>query len=634
MFKGVNTFLSLFFFLCYISTASSFELIETPMLIDEVSNGRLPSIGDRVPSKPSIVDTSGKSGGIINILMGRKKDTRQLVVYGYARLVGYDKKFNIRPDILSKIDVKDGRIFTLYLRKGHKWSDGHPFTAEDFRYYWEDVANNNEVANENVPSSMIIEGQKPEFKILNNFTIRYIWKKPNPFFLPRLAGARPLYIYRPAHYLKKFHIKYVDKSVLEAKAKYANKRNWLALHYSVSEQYKNSNPDLPSLQPWTLSTRPPSKRLKFKRNKYYHRIDRAGRQLPYLDEIRMNVTSGKLIPIKTGGGESDLQGRGLSFSNVTALKQSEESSGFKTLLWKTAKGSRWALFPNLNTNDVQWKKILRDVRFRRALSMAINRHEINQVIYYGLARPGNNTVLPESPLYRSSYQKRWANFNIDESNRLLDEMGLTKRTDAGIRLLPNGKKLEFTVAFSTEETESSDVLELISDTWRKIGVKIFLKPMQREVLRNRIFSGAIKMSMWSGLENGIPNAQSSPHELSPTSQQQLQWPKWGQYAETNGDSGRPVDMEQALRLSLLNKKWTASTGNDQRREIWGKMLDVYTDQVFSIGIIASVPKVIVANKNIKNIPKTAIYNWDPGAHFGVHRPDQFWLDDPALRRYK
>ena len=149
------------------------------MLIDEVSNGRLPSIGDRVPSKPSIVDTSGKSGGIINILMGRKKDTRQLVVYGYARLVGYDKKFNIRPDILSKIDVKDGRIFTLYLRKGHKWSDGHPFTAEDFRYYWEDVANNNEVANENVPSSMIIEGQKPEFKILNNFTIRYIWKKPN-----------------------------------------------------------------------------------------------------------------------------------------------------------------------------------------------------------------------------------------------------------------------------------------------------------------------------------------------------------------------------------------------------------------------------------------------------------------------
>ena len=117
MFKGVNTFLSLFFFFCYISTASSFELIETPMLIDEVSNGRLPSIGDRVPSKPSIVDTSGKSGGIINILMGRKKDTRQLVVYGYARLVGYDKKFNIRPDILSKIDVKDGRIFTFIFAK-------------------------------------------------------------------------------------------------------------------------------------------------------------------------------------------------------------------------------------------------------------------------------------------------------------------------------------------------------------------------------------------------------------------------------------------------------------------------------------------------------------------------------------
>ena len=634
MSKGTNVLLFLIFFICNISNASSIELIENPMLIDEVSKGNLPSIEKRVPSDPSIADTSGKPGGVINVLMGRKKDTRQLVVYGYARLVGYDKKFNIKPDILSRMEVKEGRVFTLHLRKGHKWSDGHPFTSEDFRYYWEDVVNNNDIPNENIPSSMLIEGQKPEFRVLDKFTVRYTWKKPNPFFLPRLAGARPLYVYRPAHYLKKFHLKYTDKKILKSKAKYANKRNWLALHYSVSEQYKNSNPDLPSLQPWILSTKPPAKRFRFKRNKYYHRIDRLGHQLPYLDEIRMNVTNAKLIPIKAGGGETDLQGRGLSFSNFTALKQSEENSGFKTLLWKTAKGSRWALFPNLNTNDAQWRKILRDVRFRRALSMAINRHEINQVIYYGLARPGNNTVLPESPLYRDLYQKRWANFDIEKSNRLLDEMGLTQRTDSGIRLLPNGRKLEFTVAFSTEETESSDVLELVSDTWRQIGVKIFLKPMQREVLRNRIFSGAIKMSMWSGLENGIPNAQSSPHEISPTSQQQLQWPKWGQYAETNGNSGQPVDMVLPEKLSLLNKKWATSAESDQRYQIWNEMLDIYSDQMFSIGIIASVPKVIVANRNIKNIPETAIYNWDPGAHFGVHRPDQFWLDDSTVRKNK
>jgi peptide/nickel transport system substrate-binding protein len=634
MSKGTNVLLFLIFFICNISKASSIELIENPMLMDEVLKGNLPSIEKRVPSDPSITDTSGKPGGVINVLMGRKKDTRQLVVYGYARLVGYDKKFNIKPDILSRMEVKEGRVFTLHLRKGHKWSDGHPFTSEDFRYYWEDVVNNNDIPNENIPSSMLIEGQKPEFRVLDKFTVRYTWKKPNPFFLPRLAGARPLYVYRPAHYLKKFHLKYTDKKILESKAKYANKRNWLALHYSVSEQYKNSNPDLPSLQPWILSTKPPAKRFRFKRNKYYHRIDRLGHQLPYLDEIRMNVTNAKLIPIKAGGGETDLQGRGLSFSNFTALKQSEENSSFKTLLWKTAKGSRWALFPNLNTNDAQWRKILRDVRFRRALSMAINRHEINQVIYYGLARPGNNTVLPESPLYRDLYQKRWANFDIEKSNRLLDEMGLTQRTDSGIRLLPNGRKLEFTVAFSTEETESSDVLELVSDTWRQIGVKIFLKPMQREVLRNRIFSGAIKMSMWSGLENGIPNAQSSPHEISPTSQQQLQWPKWGQYAETNGKSGQPVDMVLPEKLSLLNKKWATSAESDQRYQIWNEMLDIYSDQMFSIGIIASVPKVIVANRNIKNIPETAIYNWDPGAHFGVHRPDQFWLDDSTVRKNK
>ena len=340
----------------------------------------------------------------------------------------------------------------------------------------------------------------------------------------------------------------------------------------------------------------------------------------------MNVTNNKLIPIKTGGGESDLQARGLNFNNVTALKQSEKQSGFKTNLWRTAKGARWALFPNLNTQDPMWRKLFRDVRFRRALSLGINRREINQVIYYGLAREGNNTVLPESPLYHPRFKNRFTKFDITRANALLDDMGLTKKTPAGIRLLPNGKRMELTVVFSTEESEPSDILELIRDSWRDIGIKLFLKPMQRDVLRNRIFSGLVKMSMWFGLENGIPSADASPQELAPTTQQQLQWPKWGQFVETRGRAGEAVDMPQALRLSALNKKWAEAPTQDGRRKIWIEMLDIYTKQLFSVGIISSVPQVVVASKHLRNVPKRAIYNWDPGAHFGVYRPDGFWFD--------
>jgi len=606
--------------------------LETPMFEAAVAAGKLPPVKKRLPEEPFLLKTGqqgfqpGKHGGSLRLLMGRKKDTRQLVVYGYARLVGYDKNFNFVPDILKKFEVKHGRIFTLHLRKGHRWSDGHPFTSEDFRYYFEDVATNKKIANESLPQVMLVEGKPPLFEVLDKHTVRYTWHKPNPFILPRLAGARPIYLYRPAHYLKKFHIKYTPLRTLEVLVKKAKKRNWVALHYIVGQQYKNVNPELPSLQPWVLVTKPPAKRFNFLRNPYYHRVDMNGRQLPYINDVKVNVTSSKLIPIKAGAGETDLQSRGLNFTNYTLLKKSEKKFGYSTKLWRTAKGARWAIYPNLNFRDMEWRKLFRNVNFRRALSIAIDRHEINQVFYYGLARETNNSVLRESPLFDEKFANRWSQFDLNTANQMLDDLGLVKRNSKGFRLLPNGQPMELTVVFSTEENEPSDILELVSDTWRKIGIKVFSKPLHREVMRNRIFSGNVQMSIWSGLENGIPNASSSPAELAPTSQQQLQWPMWGQYLETGGKSGQAIDMKVPQKLFELKDAWREARSEGDRIKIWHEMLDTYTSNVFSIGIIASVPQVVLVNSRLQNVPDKAIYNWDPGAHFGIYRPCTFWFD--------
>ena len=606
--------------------------LETPMFEAAVAAGKLPPVKKRLPEEPFLLKTGqqgfqpGKHGGSLKLLMGRKKDTRQLVVYGYARLVGYDKNFNFVPDILKKFEVKHGRIFTLHLRKGHRWSDGHPFTSEDFRYYFEDVATNKKIANESLPQVMLVEGKPPLFEVLDKHTVRYTWHKPNPFILPRLAGARPIYLYRPAHYLKKFHIKYTPLRALEVLVKKAKKRNWVALHYIVGQQYKNVNPELPSLQPWVLVTKPPAKRFNFLRNPYYHRVDMNGRQLPYINDVKVNVTSSKLIPIKAGAGETDLQSRGLNFTNYTLLKKSEKKFGYSTKLWRTAKGARWAIYPNLNFRDMEWRKLFRNVNFRRALSIAIDRHEINQVFYYGLARETNNSVLRESPLFDEKFANRWSQFDLNTANQMLDDLGLVKRNSKGFRLLPNGQPMELTVVFSTEEDEPSDILELVSDTWRKIGIKVLSKPLHREVMRNRIFSGNVQMSIWSGLENGIPNASSSPAELAPTSQQQLQWPMWGQYLETGGKSGQAIDMKVPQKLFELKDAWREARSEGDRIKIWHEMLDTYTSNVFSIGIIASVPQVVLVNNSLQNVPDKAIYNWDPGAHFGIYRPCTFWFD--------
>ena len=143
------------------------ELRETPMFQENVAGGQLPKIEDRVPRAPQVVSLqpAGSPGGELRMLMAGPKDTRMMVVYGYARLVGYTPSLTIEPDILESIEVEGGRIFTLHLRRGHKWSDGHPFTSEDFRYWFEDVASNPQLSPSGLPVSLLVQGDPPRFEV-------------------------------------------------------------------------------------------------------------------------------------------------------------------------------------------------------------------------------------------------------------------------------------------------------------------------------------------------------------------------------------------------------------------------------------------------------------------------------------
>jgi len=606
--------------------------VEPPALADQVASGALPPVDQRLPETPAVVDLAGdglepgRHGGTLRMLMGRVKDTRMMVVYGYARLVGYDRDLDLVPDILDSVDIKEGRVFTLRLRPGHRWSDGHPFTAEDFRYFWQEIATDPDMSPGGPPRFLRVDGELPTFEVIDATTVRYSWTKPNPFFLPALAGARPEYIYRPAHYLKQFHARHADKAVLQRQVEEEGQRNWVALHFRKGHQYKNDNPDLPTLQPWVLTTRPPSNRFVFKRNPYYHRVDQAGNQLPYIDTVSFSVASAKLIPAKAAAGETDLQARALGFDNYPVLKKGEKRHDFDVRLWSTARGAEIALYPNLNVQDPVWRKLNRDARFRRALSLGIDRDEINQTIYFGLAQTGNNTVLPESKLFKPEYATASATFDIRKANALLDQMGLTKRDDRGVRLMENGEPLEIIIETAGENTTETDVLQLVRDSWAKLGIKLHTKPLQREVLRNRIFAGSTVMSVWFGLENAVPTADMSPHELAPTSQQHLQWPKWGQHYETSGRTGESVDMPAAKELLDLDKAWQIATDMKERTRIWTRMLEIHRDQTYTIGVVRGVPQPVVVRKGLRNVPEKAVYNWEPGAHFGIHRPDTFWLD--------
>ena len=609
--------------------------VDPPVLAEKVAKGELPPIQERLPKVPAVADmawpgqTPGKHGGEITLLMASPKDSRLMVVYGYARLVAYDSKFELKPDILQAFEVADGRIFTFHLRPGHKWSNGDPFTTEDFRYFWEDVANNQELTPGGPPVQMFVDGELPKIDIIDETTIRYSWSKPNPQFLPALAGPSPLYIYRPSKYLKQFHTKYVDPETLKQKLEALGQHSWAALHNRVDNMYRNDNPDLPTLEPWVLVTKPPSERYLFKRNPYYYRVDAHGLQLPYIDSVALQVVDTKLIAAKVAAGDADLAARYLRFDNYTLLKESEARGKYKVLLWDTAWGSQVALYPNLNVADLEWRKVIRDVRFRRALSLAIDRDDINQQIYLGLGKPGGNTVLGQSPLFDESYLNAWATFDLDRANQLLDEMGLTKRDSKNQRLLPDGRPLEIFVQTTGQSPEEGDVLELIKDSWKQIGVGLYPTPSERDKMRNDVFAGDAAMSVWTGLENGLPTADMMPWELAPTTQQQLQWPTWGQFVETKGDAGEQVDMPEPKQLDSLLKQWSAATDTAGREAAWREMLKIFADQVYTIGTVSGVPQPVVVSNRLHNVPEKGVYSWDPGAHFGIYKPDSFWVDSGA-----
>jgi peptide/nickel transport system substrate-binding protein len=189
--------------------------------------------------------------------------------------------------------------------------------------------------------------------------------------------------------------------------------------------------------------------------------------------------------------------------------------------------------------------------------------------------------------------------------------------------------MDLIIETAGESKEEVDVLQLVQENWLDLGIKLHVKPSQRTVLRNRIFAGETLMTIWFGIENGIPSADMSPGEFAPTDQQQYQWPKWGQHFQTSGQAGEPPDLPEAERLLELYGKWRLARSTEERRAIWHEMLQIHSEQVFSIGIVAGVPQPIAVHQDLRNLPEEGMFNWEPGAQFGIYRPDTFWLEDGA-----
>lgn len=498
------------------------ELKEAPMLSQLVEEGELPPIEERVPDEPLIyvagteipIDDMpeieiGKYGGTLRVInpgspgggewwaISREPLLNQLGFGepGEKPLGGVFKDFEMEDN---------GKEFTFFMRKGLKWSDGQPVTTEDVRYSYEDVLLNEELTPTFPTWLSNADGTPFELEILDEYTFKITFKEPYALFPYTLSlhwqtwDSGPLL--QPSHYMKDFHIEYTPLEDLQPllKENGLEKDEWYRLHslYSwAGGGLEETKIGCPTLAPYVLEEMPNAEVAILKRNPYYWKVDAAGNQLPYIDEIRADtVASADMLPMEIMGGKADLARQAISAKEIALYKENESKGGYKTHLFK-----HHCPIPitfNYSNPDTEWREIVWDVRFREALNLAINREEIIDAVYNSLASPSELTPGEHDP---------------DAANELLDSMGLDKRDSEGWRLRPDGKRMELLIETSAPATDFIPMIELLVENWKDIGIYTKMNQIEDSLLTTRVEANETQVVVSSWLD--LPVAQSNPYMI-------------------------------------------------------------------------------------------------------------------------
>lgn len=608
---------------------------QSPFLEDPVAEGELPSVDDRLPRDPYVVET-----GDIGVYGGTVESATLDIRFGgedmhfmdfVAGLTKVDPALtDAVPNFAKDIEMsEDGTTFTVYLREGVKWSDGHPFTTEDVMFWYEDILLNEDLTPV-VGDTWRAGGETAEVEAVSDYEFTVTFAEAKPFFLVELTKA-PEVVNNPKHYLKQFHPNYTDEDELAAMVSEEGFDSWYELFQQRNEKWMSLplHPDLPTLLAYDLVALSSTHRS-WERNPYFWKVDREGNQLPYIDRIETTLVADR--EILTGmimSGEIDFARFRTDIRDYSVLRQYEEEGNFNSLLWPSDGGNAGVIMLNLTHNDPFLRETFQNDQFRKALSLAIDREEINDVLFYGQGVPRQHMVLEEADFVDSAWAESYVEFDPERAEAMLDDLGFVDQSGDGWRDRPDGDSFTFTLEY-IDAGLWPQVSELVEQQWADIGIDLNVRFNSHELQSQRAPANEQDALIWSGAGPALQFAERG-FEYVPTVPRWecTRWPAWALWFESDGESG----MEPPEEIKELRSWLDAYLGDPDpavRNEYAKKILQSQAENLWSIGTVGRAPGVATANQRLRNVPEDLVYGW--AAPYTSHIDPENWFFDGGSRR--
>jgi len=603
------------------TVAPALKYQEALSLTEKVAARELPPVDERLPLEPLVVepfDEAGEYCGDMKMVLATTSGggLYSICWEGFTRFDYRDGHLKIVPNVAKSWDVSaDNSTYTFHLREGVRWSDGEPFTADDVMFWYEDIALNEELGPV-FPGWLTLAGEVATIEKIDDYTVRFSWSKPNALFLERMSfngeSAPP---FAPAHYLKQFHPKYADADELAQEVDAAGFDHWY--EYFANRNDERANAERPTLGAWKPDVGwGPVERMTATRNPYYWKVDTNGKQLPYFERVVVKVVQDNEVALMNViAGESDFQTENIGFANIPLLKEHEEDGHYRIVTWWG--GYPQSIYVNQSYQHPTKHELFRNRKFRHALSYAINRDELNDLFWMGMAEKKHACGSPDEPYWQEGFGQTAIEYDPDKANAMLDEIGLDQRDGNGFRLDAEGNRLQVLLEFFGSDptgVERADLFDQVATYWKEVGIDAVAKSLERSLWQQRATNNEAGMPCYSVAELlWVIN----PVWYVPVRQTCYWAPAYGLWYATGGEGGLepPDDIKE---IQDWYDQLQTAPNEETRIEMGRKILARHNEEVYHIGTCHLDIYPVVVHKDMVNVLEKGIADWR------VHRAALAW----------